>query len=139
MGVPSAVPRVLRLSRRSEFQRVYDQGHKAHGRFMTLFVLPTGSDRSRLGVAATRKIGGAVSRNRAKRRVAGAGGGVVTVSFTISASGEARGIRISASSGQPELDQAAMDAVRRATPFPRIPAEAGRSSWSFSVPIAFKR
>jgi ribonuclease P protein component len=36
---------------------------------MTLFTLATSLDRSRLGVAATRKTGGAVRRNRAKRRV----------------------------------------------------------------------
>ncbi len=34
---------------------------------MTLFVLANGTATSRLGVAATRKIGGAVQRNRAKR------------------------------------------------------------------------
>lgn len=77
--------------------------------------------------------------NRAKRRVAGASSGVVTVRFAVSASGQASGIRVAASSGQPELDQAAVDAVRRAAPFPAIPAEAGRSSWLFNVPIAFKR
>lgn len=77
--------------------------------------------------------------NRAKRRVSGAGGGVATVSFTVSASGQASGIRIARSSGQPELDQAALDAVRRAAPFPAIPDGAGRASWPFSVPIAFKR
>jgi ribonuclease P protein component len=36
---------------------------------MTLFVLPNTQVYSRLGVTATRKMGGAVSRNRAKRRV----------------------------------------------------------------------
>lgn len=61
--------KVRRLRRRLEFQHVYDQGHKAHGRYMTLFVLPNSLDRSRLGVSATRKIGGAVERNRAKRRM----------------------------------------------------------------------
>jgi ribonuclease P protein component len=34
---------------------------------MTLFVLPNGGTIARLGVAATRKIGTAVDRNRAKR------------------------------------------------------------------------
>lgn len=34
---------------------------------MTLFVLPNGRRATRLGVAATRKLGGAVRRNRAKR------------------------------------------------------------------------
>lgn len=34
---------------------------------MTLFVKRTGRDGSRLGITATRRIGGAVIRNRAKR------------------------------------------------------------------------
>jgi ribonuclease P protein component len=34
---------------------------------MTLFVAPNGGSRCRLGVAATRKLGSAVVRNRAKR------------------------------------------------------------------------
>ena len=34
---------------------------------MTLFVLPNGGTVARFGVAATRKIGSAVDRNRAKR------------------------------------------------------------------------
>jgi ribonuclease P protein component len=58
-----------RLRRRSEFQRVYDRGAKVHGRFLTLFALPNQRDVSRLGIAATRKLGGAVQRNLAKRRV----------------------------------------------------------------------
>jgi ribonuclease P protein component len=58
-----------RLRRRSEFKRVYDRGAKVHGRFLTLFALPNQRDVSRLGIAATRKIGGAVQRNLAKRRV----------------------------------------------------------------------
>jgi ribonuclease P protein component len=55
-----------RIRYRPEFERVYKEGARVHGRLMTLFVLP--SDRAtRLGVAATRKIGSAVARNRAKR------------------------------------------------------------------------
>jgi ribonuclease P protein component len=34
---------------------------------MTVFDLPTDAPTARLGVAATRKLGGAVKRNRAKR------------------------------------------------------------------------
>jgi ribonuclease P protein component len=34
---------------------------------MTVFILSTESPTARLGVAATRKLGGAVKRNRAKR------------------------------------------------------------------------
>ena len=56
-----------RIRRRPEFERVYDAGAKAHGKFMTVFVLPNGGPVARLGVAATRKIGSSVDRNRAKR------------------------------------------------------------------------
>jgi ribonuclease P protein component len=56
-----------RIRRRPEFERVYDNGTRMHGRFMTVFVLPNGGSAPRLGVAATRKIGSAVDRNRAKR------------------------------------------------------------------------
>ena len=57
-----------RIRRRPEFERIYEAGAKIHGRFMTLFVMANGTDSPRLGVAATRKLGSAVERNRAKRR-----------------------------------------------------------------------
>ena len=56
-----------RIRKRPEFERVYSQGLKSPGRFMTLFLLRNGGAVSRLGIAATRKLGGAVQRNRAKR------------------------------------------------------------------------
>ena len=43
------------------------EGVRIRGRWLTLFVLPNGLDRSRLGIIATRRLGGAVRRNRAKR------------------------------------------------------------------------
>jgi ribonuclease P protein component len=58
-----------RIRRRSEFQRVYDQGIRASGRLLTLVVLPNVHGVSRLGIVATRKLGGAARRNRAKRLV----------------------------------------------------------------------
>ena len=58
-----------RIRRRAEFQRVYKQGRRLQGRFATLFLLPNQGDVSRLGIAATRKLGGAVERNRAKRLI----------------------------------------------------------------------
>ena len=57
-----------RIRRRPEFERIYSTGTKVHGRFMTLFVMVNGTAAPRLGVAATRKLGSAVERNRAKRR-----------------------------------------------------------------------
>jgi ribonuclease P protein component len=58
-----------RLRRRAEFSRVFDAGIRAHGRFMTLVAMPAARANSRLGIVATRKLGGAVQRNRAKRLV----------------------------------------------------------------------
>jgi ribonuclease P protein component len=58
-----------RIRRRAEFQRVYDRGVRVHGRYYTLFLLPNALAVGRLGIAATRKLGGAVVRNRAKRLI----------------------------------------------------------------------
>lgn len=45
----------------------------------------------------------------------------VTVAFKIDARGSIRDLRLCASSGLPAADQAAIDAVRRAEPFPPLP------------------
>jgi ribonuclease P protein component len=59
--------RTERVRRRPEFERAYNTGVRIHGRFMTVFAVPNGTERPRIGVAATRKLGSAVIRNRAKR------------------------------------------------------------------------
>ena len=59
--------RAIRVRRRPEFERAYETGTRIHGRFMMLFVAPNGGTAPRFGVAATRKMGSAVDRNRAKR------------------------------------------------------------------------
>jgi ribonuclease P protein component len=58
-----------RVRRRAEFKQVYDRGVRIHGRYATTFVLPNTLPVARLGIAATRKLGGAVVRNRAKRLI----------------------------------------------------------------------
>jgi ribonuclease P protein component len=61
--------RAERIRRRVEYQAVYDRGTKVHGRYLTLFTLPNKTPIGRLGIAATRRFGGAVERNRAKRLI----------------------------------------------------------------------
>jgi len=53
------------LSSKTEFQRVYDNGAKRVGRYVVVYLLPAEDFGS--AVVASRKIGGAVQRNRAKR------------------------------------------------------------------------
>jgi ribonuclease P protein component len=58
-----------RIRRHAEFQRVYSKGARITGRYATLFLLPNDREAGRLGIAATRKLGNAVVRNRAKRLI----------------------------------------------------------------------
>ncbi len=61
--------RLPRLTRRSEFLRVAGRGRKAARPGLVLQALPSDEGPLRLGFTATKKIGGAVVRNRAKRRL----------------------------------------------------------------------
>ena len=61
--------RHVRLRTRAEFLAVQEQGARVSGRHMTLLGLPNAHGVDRLGVIASKKLGGAVVRNRAKRRV----------------------------------------------------------------------
>jgi ribonuclease P protein component len=58
-----------RLSRSSEFERVYRQGRSQANRYLVLYAFPRGEDdeEPRLGISVSRKVGGAVARNRVKR------------------------------------------------------------------------
>jgi ribonuclease P protein component len=58
-----------RIRHRAEFQEVYERGVRIHGRYSTMFILPNQRAVGRLGIAATKKLGGAVQRNRAKRLI----------------------------------------------------------------------
>lgn len=58
-----------RVRRREEFQRVFDSGYKVSSRYFTLLFAPGSTVRPRLGIVASRKLGDAVRRNRAKRLI----------------------------------------------------------------------
>jgi ribonuclease P protein component len=64
-----AFPPARRIRRRPEFLRVYEHGERVRARLMTVMALRNTLGYSRLGIAATRKMGSAVVRNRAKRLV----------------------------------------------------------------------
>ena len=56
-----------RLTRSSQFRAAYDAGEKHVGRLMVLYLLRADSPALRLGVVASRKVGNAVARARARR------------------------------------------------------------------------
>jgi ribonuclease P protein component len=74
-GAEAARPRASRhptrrgrLSRSAEFERVYRHGRSHANRYLVLYAFPREAEgESRLGVSVSRKVGGAVVRNRVKR------------------------------------------------------------------------
>jgi protein TonB len=63
--------------------------------------------------------------------------GRVVVAFTVEADGRLAEVRVVESSGSELLDEAALQAVRDAAPFPPFPAGIDRQRWDFTLPLAF--
>lgn len=70
----SGFPRAARLLKHSDFERVYKQGRRHFSPHMTVFYLLQAADTApqkcaRVGFTVGRVLGGAVDRNRIKRRL----------------------------------------------------------------------
>jgi ribonuclease P protein component len=64
------LPRSARLLRHADFERVYEHGRRHFSPHMTVFYLPRGPGESpRVGFTVGKVLGGAVQRNRIKRRM----------------------------------------------------------------------
>jgi ribonuclease P protein component len=59
----------VRLRARREFTAVQQTGRRVATKSLTLLAAPNTLGHDRLGIIASRRIGGAVTRNRAKRRI----------------------------------------------------------------------
>jgi len=64
--------------------------------------------------------------------------GVVVVAFTIGSGGQIMAARVSRSSGQDLLDEAAQKTIRRVGKFPPFPGELNRQQLTVEVPLAFR-
>jgi len=60
---------VVSINKNYEFQRLYRRGESAAGAYFVLYVRRNGGNSNRLGITASKKVGGAVQRNRARRRL----------------------------------------------------------------------
>jgi len=67
-GVAARRAKRGRLSRSAEFDRVFRQGRSHANRVLVLYGFPRAADgEPRLGLSVSRRVGGAVDRNRVKR------------------------------------------------------------------------
>ncbi len=64
-------PKSARLSRAPEFQRLKRDGLSFHGKYMVFSILTNvpGCDHARVGIITSRRVGGAVVRNKVRRRL----------------------------------------------------------------------
>ena len=68
-GAKHRYPREARLVRRAEFDAVYREGRRRTSRQFAVFFRHNGLERSRFGTSVKRALGGAVVRNRIRRRI----------------------------------------------------------------------
>ncbi len=61
--------KIISLCRNSEFQKLYKRGRSAVRSTIVVYAIKGKGSRIRLGITVGKKLGGAVCRNRAKRRI----------------------------------------------------------------------
>lgn len=89
-----------------------------------------------IGTAANANYDGKV-RSRIRRSIRTPRGveGTVVVSFSVNGSGGLTSVRVTRGSGVPEIDQLAVEAVRRAAPFGPTPGGNGRNFTSLPITV----
>lgn len=68
-GKKYGFPKKARLLRTTDYRKVYSQGRRRNLDFLIAFALATGKPLSRIGLTVPASLGGAVERNRLKRRL----------------------------------------------------------------------
>lgn len=97
--------------------------------------------RSRSGVSREARL---AYRQRVKSHLerhkpfGGLGKGNVSVAVSLSRNGDLLSAEITGSSGNTELEQAVLDAVHNAAPFPHPPVSIGQPKISYVIPYRFE-
>ncbi|OBQ75465.1 TonB family protein [Mesorhizobium erdmanii] len=119
----------------------YEKRGTADGHEINAAIASKGGKQKDAGNAAASRYSGEVAGRlaRANRRVSKSAQTTARnnaiVAFVVLANGSISNLQLAKSSGSPELDQFALDLVRKQAPFPPIPPETGLSSWRFKAPI----
>lgn len=58
-----------RINQNKEYNAIYNNGEKVIGRYIIIYILANNLDYNRYGIVTSKKIGNAVIRNKAKRRL----------------------------------------------------------------------
>jgi len=58
-----------KLKKKWEFSRVYEKGQRYWNSIFTIFVLPNRTNKTRLGLTVSKKVGNSVKRSRVKRLI----------------------------------------------------------------------
>ena len=82
--------------------------------------------------------GGQIRARIDRRKPAGIGRGTATVMIVVGRDGQLIEVTLSASSGAPAIDAAALESVRRAGRFPPAPAGLDLPRYSFRLPVTFR-
>jgi len=59
----------LPLTRNNEFKRIYNKGNSSASKFVAVYCMKNYGSGNRLGITVSTKLGGAVQRNRIRRRL----------------------------------------------------------------------
>jgi ribonuclease P protein component len=62
-------PKEEKIRRRADFQRTFQKGAKRKTEHFRIYICPTPLPHSRLGISVSKRVGGAVIRNRLKRLI----------------------------------------------------------------------